>query len=95
MEKTDVIIIGAGPVGIAFACSLSDTKLKVAIIDKLPKKIIENPKIDGREIVLTHHSIKVLKKLNVWRYISNNSISVIFPTVSFVILTISLLIFFI
>ena len=75
--KFDIVIIGAGPVGIAFACSLSDTKLKVAIIDKLPKKIIENPKIDGREIALTHNSVKLLKKLNVWKNLSNKSISVI------------------
>ena len=43
----------------------------------MPIEAIANPKIDGREIALTHHSIKILKKLNVWRYISSNSISAI------------------
>ena len=75
--KFDIVVVGAGPVGIAFACSFADTKLKVAIIDKLPKKIIENPKIDGREIALTHNSVKLLKKLDVWRKLSSKSISVI------------------
>ena len=75
--KFDIVVIGAGPSGIAFACGFADTNLKVAIIDKSPREIIANPKIDGREIALTHHSVKVLKKLNVWRYISNKSISVI------------------
>ena len=73
----DIVVVGAGPTGIAFACGFADTNLKVAIIDKSPREIIANPKIDGREIALTHHSVKVLKKLNVWRYISNKSISVI------------------
>ena len=75
--KFDIIVIGAGPAGIAFACGFADTKLKVGIVDKLPKKIIANPKIDGREIALTHNSVKVLKKLDVWRYISSKSVSVI------------------
>ena len=75
--KFDIAVVGAGPTGIAFACGFVGTNIKVAIIDKLPRKIIANPKIDGREIALTHHSVKILKKLNVWRYIPNKSISVI------------------
>ena len=73
----DIVVIGAGPTGIAFACGFADTNIKVAIVDKLPRKVIANPKIDGREIALTHHSVKILKKIDVWRYISNKSISVI------------------
>ena len=71
----DIVVVGAGPIGIAFACGFAGTNIKVAIVDKLPREVIANPKIDGREIVLTHHSIKILKKLNVWRYISKNFIS--------------------
>ena len=75
--KFDIAVVGAGPTGIAFACGFAGTNIKVAIIDKAPMEIIASPKIDGREIALNHHSIKILKKLNVWRYISNNSISAI------------------
>ena len=75
--KFDIVVVGAGPAGIAFACGFVGTNIKVAIIDKLPREVIANPKIDGREIALTHHSVEILKKLNVWRYISNKSISVI------------------
>jgi len=75
--KFDIAIVGAGPTGVAFACGFVGTNIKVAIIDKLPREVIANPKIDGREIALTHHSVKILKKLKVWRYISNKSISVI------------------
>ena len=73
----DIVVIGAGPTGIAFACGFAGTNIKVAVVDKLPRRVIVNPKIDGREIALTHHSVKILKKIDVWRYISNKSISVI------------------
>ena len=76
-KKFDIAVVGAGPAGIAFACGFIGSNIKVAIIDKLPKKVIANPKIDGREIALTHHSVKILKKLNVWNYIPNNLISII------------------
>ena len=75
--KFDIIVVGAGPTGIAFASGFEGTKLKIAIIDKLPKKIISNPKADGREIALTHNSVNVLKKLNVWHNIPSSLISVI------------------
>ena len=73
----DIVIVGAGPAGIAFACGFVDTNIKIAIVDKLTKNHISNPKIDGREIALTHHSVKILKKLNVWDNISNKLTSVI------------------
>ena len=76
-KNFDIVIIGAGPVGMAFACRFVNTNKKIAIIDKLPKKLIQNPKIDGREIALTNHSIKILKKINVWSYIPKKSISII------------------
>ena len=75
--KFDIAVVGAGSTGIAFACGFAGTNTRIAIIDKLPREVIANPKIDGREIALTHHSVKILKKLKVWRYISNKSISVI------------------
>ena len=71
----DICIIGAGPAGIAFACGLNKTRKKVVIIEKSPKKTLENPKIDGREIALTHHSVNFLKELGVWRYIPTKLIS--------------------
>ena len=73
----DIVIVGAGPIGIAFASSLAKTKIKIAIVDKQPKKNISNPKVDGREIAVTHQSVNILKKLNVWKYIPKKNISII------------------
>ena len=73
----DIVIIGAGPVGIAFACNFADTKIKVAIIEKQSKKNLADPKIDGREIALTHRSANFLKELGVWNHIPSKFISLI------------------
>ena len=73
----DICIIGAGPAGLAFACGLNKTRKKVVIIEKSPKKTLENPKIDGREIALTHNSANMLKELGVWNKIPAKLISTI------------------
>ena len=73
----DIAIIGAGPVGIAFACGFANTNMRVVIVEKQAKEILENPKIDGREIALTNYSADILKGLGVWRYIPTRLISVI------------------
>ena len=73
----DIVIIGAGPSGLAFACGFANTNIKIAIIDKLPNAVISNPKLDGREIALTHQSVEILKKLNVWQNFSKKIMSTI------------------
>jgi ubiquinone biosynthesis UbiH/UbiF/VisC/COQ6 family hydroxylase len=74
-KKYDVIIVGAGPAGLSFACSLIDLNLKVLVVDKSNKESISNPKPDGRETALTHNSLKILKKLGVWGLIDQSSVS--------------------
>jgi len=73
--KYDVIIIGAGPAGLSFACSIADTNLNVVIIDKLARKVLADPTFDGRDIALTHLSVKLLKELGAWSHLPTDSIS--------------------
>ncbi len=42
----DIVVVGAGPTGIAFACGFAETNIRVAIVDKLPREVVANPKID-------------------------------------------------
>lgn len=66
----DLIIIGGGPAGLAFAASLKDLKLRIAIIEKSPVSVLANPPEDGREIALTHTSIAIMEKLGMLRHIA-------------------------
>jgi len=71
----DVIIVGAGPAGLSFACSLINLDLKVAVVEKSSLSSISNPKPDGRETALTHNSLKILQKIGIWDLIDQNKVS--------------------
>ena len=71
----DVIIVGSGPAGLSFACSLIDLNLNVLVVEKSTQESIANPKPDGRETALTHNSLKILQKLGVWDLINQTSVS--------------------
>ena len=78
MSKTtnyDVIIVGAGPAGLSFACSLINLNLKVLLVERSNLSSISNPKPDGRETALTHNSLKILQKLGVWDSIDQSKVS--------------------
>ena len=73
----DVVIVGAGPVGLSFAKALSNTSLNVAIIDRQTSASLASPSEDGREIALTHLSKKILTRFGIWQEIDQNEISLI------------------
>jgi ubiquinone biosynthesis UbiH/UbiF/VisC/COQ6 family hydroxylase len=73
----DVLIVGAGPVGLCFARALSQLGLSVVIIDKQTKSMLENPPVDGRDIALTHFSVQILKEWGAWQYIPEDAVSCI------------------
>ena len=74
-EVYDVVVVGAGPAGLSFACSMADNDLKVLVVEKSSFKVISKPSPDGREIALTHNSLKILKKIGVWDFIGDSEVS--------------------
>ncbi|MGX5832131.1 5-demethoxyubiquinol-8 5-hydroxylase UbiM [Mesorhizobium sp. 43Arga] len=66
MTSFDIIVVGAGPVGLAFAASLAASDLKVALIERRSMADLAQPAFDGREIALTHASVKILRELGAW-----------------------------
>jgi len=62
----DIIIVGAGPAGLSFARSLANTGLKIALIEKQSEQQLATPEFDGRDIALTHLSVRILKELGIW-----------------------------
>lgn len=76
-NKYDIVIIGGGPSGLSFACSMLATKLRILVVEKSPLEAIATPKDDAREIALTHLSLKILKKLGVWDLIDPAQVSLL------------------
>lgn len=66
MQQVDIAIVGAGPVGLAFARSLAGSGLSLALIEQQPRQALAEPGFDGREIALTHASRQVLERLGLW-----------------------------
>ncbi|WP_333571602.1 5-demethoxyubiquinol-8 5-hydroxylase UbiM [Sphingomonas sp.] len=62
----DVVIVGGGPAGLAFARSLEDSGLSIVLLERAPLEALENPRFDGREIALTHGSKRILEQLGAW-----------------------------
>ena len=73
--KYDIVIIGAGPAGLSFACSLANTDLKVLMIEKLGQEVLQSPAIDGRDIALTHLSMDLLDKMGIIARLAKSEIS--------------------
>jgi len=62
----DIIIVGAGPAGLSFAQSLANSGLTIALIEKQTREQLAAPEFDGRDIALTHLSVRILKDLGIW-----------------------------
>ena len=71
---TDILIVGGGPAGLAFARQFKDSRLRVMIIEKAPLETLQNPPYDGREIALTHLSREIMQRLGMWQRIPENEI---------------------
>lgn len=76
--KHDILVVGAGPAGLSFARSLKDSGLDIVVVEKSSLGDIRDPAPDGREIALTHLSVKLMKDLGAWERIPAESISPIY-----------------
>lgn len=74
IQYTDVIIVGAGPIGLSMARMLAGGELDVHIIEGQPQDKIANPDYDGREIAITHRTKEMMFDLDQWRHIEPENI---------------------
>jgi ubiquinone biosynthesis UbiH/UbiF/VisC/COQ6 family hydroxylase len=65
----DIAVVGAGPVGLCLARALAAQGLRIALVERQPQEALAEPAFDGREIALTHASIRLLRELGVWQHI--------------------------
>jgi ubiquinone biosynthesis UbiH/UbiF/VisC/COQ6 family hydroxylase len=63
--SADVIIVGAGPAGMSLALSLARLGLRITLLERLDERAVAEPQDDGREIALTHESMRILDRLGV------------------------------
>ncbi len=73
--KSDIIIIGAGPAGLGLARALADTGLCITLIEKQKADILADPPLDGRDIALTHDSLRIMKEMGMLKSIPKNEIA--------------------
>jgi len=66
MHDFDIIVVGAGPAGLAFARALEGSGLDIALVERQPADVLASPPVDGREIALTHRSVATLERLGAW-----------------------------
>jgi len=66
-DDADVVIVGAGPAGLALSCALADAGLRVTVLEQQPLVALASPPDDGREIALTWRSRGLMTDLGLWR----------------------------
>lgn len=74
MKNNEITIVGAGPLGMLTAKSLSDKGCNVSIIEMQDRNNLKSPKQDGKAIALNQNTVQLLKELNIWSLIPKDSI---------------------
>jgi 2-polyprenyl-6-methoxyphenol hydroxylase-like FAD-dependent oxidoreductase len=59
-DPTDVLVVGAGPVGLVLACELARRQVRVRVVDKLRR-----PTVESRAILVHARSLELLERLGV------------------------------
>lgn len=73
----DIIIVGGGPAGLSLATALAGTGLRAIILERQNRESLADPPYDGREIALTHRSVRTLVDLGAWSLMPQEEISVL------------------
>ena len=63
LEQTDILIIGAGPVGATLALALRDSPWRVTLVDKRP---LAAQAADPRALALSYGARQLLETLDAW-----------------------------
>ncbi|MGE0254700.1 MAG: UbiH/UbiF/VisC/COQ6 family ubiquinone biosynthesis hydroxylase [Alphaproteobacteria bacterium] len=64
--RSDVVVVGAGPVGLTLAAALGGAGLRVALLDRADPDAQAAPGVDGRTTAIAAGSRRVLEGTGVW-----------------------------
>lgn len=74
-DGQDVLVVGAGPAGLALACALADIGLSVTVLEQQEEARIAAPQPDGRDIALTHRARSIMQGLGLWQRLPDGEIA--------------------
>lgn len=73
--NASALVIGAGPAGLCLSLALAAQGLEVDLVERQREEVLADPAFDGREIALTHASMRLLRMLGVWPRIPEIDVS--------------------
>lgn len=76
-QRSDVLIVGAGPAGLSLATSLAQVGLQVTVLEQQQASALAAPPADGREIALTHPSVATLQRLGSWQRLAAHEVGLL------------------
>ncbi len=71
--KSDVVIIGGGPSGLALAAALGSAGFSVVCLERNAPRADGKARNDGRTTALSFGSVKILEKCGVWRMLEKSA----------------------
>ncbi|QEA12848.1 5-demethoxyubiquinol-8 5-hydroxylase UbiM [Comamonas flocculans] len=77
MQHSDVLIVGAGPVGLTLSLALARAGFSSTVLEQQPAQALASPAFDGREIALTHPSRALLMQLGSWQRLAAHEVGLL------------------
>ena len=74
-EQADVLVVGAGPAGLALAVALAQAGLRSTVLEQASAASLAAPAEDGRDIALTHRARRILEQLGIWQQLPDDEIA--------------------
>lgn len=71
----DMVVVGGGPAGLSLACLAADRGLHVAVVERQGEGTLADAPPDGRDIALTHRSVRILGDMGVWSALAPGDIA--------------------
>lgn len=77
MPRSDVLIVGGGPVGLLLSIALAQAGFNATVLELQTAEALADPPFDGREIALTHPSRALLMQLGLWQELAAHEVGVL------------------
>ncbi|MDQ7000186.1 MAG: UbiH/UbiF/VisC/COQ6 family ubiquinone biosynthesis hydroxylase [Mariprofundus sp.] len=72
-DYADVVIVGGGMVGLALACALRNTGLRIVVIERNEPQVRKSLGRDCRVSAIVRGNVRILEGLGVWKYLQDDA----------------------